>query len=62
MYKLNIHVLQKGAINMVEIETLIFVKYNGDKHIKNTAPVSFAKSIILKGKSKMTDETLCTRT
>ena len=32
----NMYTLEKGAINVVEIETLIFVKYNGDKHIKNT--------------------------
>lgn len=41
MSKLNIQRVlemerEKGAINVVEIETLIFVKYSGDKHIKNT--------------------------
>ena len=48
----NMYTLEKGAINVVEIETLIFVKYNVDKHIKNSARlyVSFAKSIILRGK------------
>lgn len=38
----NMYALEKGAINVVEIETLIFVKYNVDKHIKNSAIASMS--------------------
>ena len=49
----------KGAINVVEIETLIFVKYNVDKHIKNSARLCLIckiNHIKREGKSKMTEE------
>ena len=63
MSKLNIQrvleIERKGAINVVEIETLIFVKYNVDKHIKNSARLCLIckiNHIKREGKSKMTEE------
>ena len=50
---------KRGAINVVEIETLIFVKYNVDKHIKNSARLCLIckiNHIKREGKSKMTEE------
>ena len=55
----NMYTLEKGAINVVEIETLIFVKYNVDKHIKNSARLCLIckiNHIKREGKSKMTEE------
>ena len=55
----NMYALEKGAINVVEIETLIFVKYNVDKHIKNSARLCLIckiNHIKREGKSKMTEE------